>query len=242
MNTDQIIKKYKNIKIGNPNSACVIDTIDDKILTKVAKKVISTYDLEDEIYATKESVFYDTRRIVARNEYNKVSNQLFTNVDFDDNLLEIIKPITSHICKSIPEQQPVLIQLATLLPEQSLKWHIDVFLYQQFTNKLHIPLFTNAQSFFDVFQETGIINRTNMKTGNIYNINNLKLHRSINKGNSYRTHLIIDFMNRDVLQDLLEIDINFFHSKIDYMSDFEKSNLELLNTLYDQKKLTLSSN
>ena len=232
MNLEDLVIKYKNSKTGNPIGAVSIKEILPTVLSSVVESITANYNLEDEKYATKEQVFYDTRRIVARSNYNKKSDQIYSNLDFDDALTEIVNPILTEINQVLPTSVPVLMQLATILPSQSLSWHIDVFLYQQFTNKLHIPLISNPKSFFDVFVKDEYVKRTNMIPGLIYNIDNLSLHRSINNGNSIRTHLIIDMMEKSTLESLLDTGINFFHTKIPRMSEVEKVSLEKLSLKY----------
>jgi hypothetical protein len=160
-----------------------------------------------------------------------LKNQLFTELDFDQNLSDICSPIVEEIQKLLIGYVPVVTQLATLLPQQKLQWHIDVFLYQQFTNKIHIPIISNEDSFFDVFYENKI-NRVNMLESSAWNINNLALHRSINLGLKFRTHLIIDFMKQDTIEELLESDINAFHTKIPELSIVEETQKKLLMQQY----------
>lgn len=222
MNLEYLVTNYKKDKIGNPQSIVEIGDIPSSVTETVINSVLSSYDLEDEKYSTKENVFFDTRRIVARNNYNKRSEQLYSNLDFDDNLIKISQPIIQEINAILPAYVPLLMQIATILPGQSLKWHIDVFLYQQFANKLHIPLITNDESFFDVYINDKV-HRTNMKVGKIYNINNLALHRSINSGSTSRSHLIIDFIDTETLNVLVDSGVNFFHTRLDSMSKKEET-------------------
>lgn len=232
MNLENLISTYKNNKIGNPDSAVIIKDLTPRVLSSVVNLITANYNPEDKKYATKERVFYDTRRIVARSNYNTNSNQIYSSLDFDDKLAEIVQPIVNEINVVLPSVVPVLMQLATLLPSQSLQWHTDVFLYQQFTNKLHIPLISNSESFFEVFVKDTFVKRVNMIPGLIYNIDNLALHRSINNGGSMRTHLIIDVMELSTLETLLNTGINFFHTKLPAMSEIEKVSLEKLTLKY----------
>jgi len=231
MNLDHLINKYKITKYKDPLTAVKIKDLDPAVIDNVKTAILNSYDVTDPKYSTKEWVFQDTRRIVANSKYNPLENQLFTDLDFDNLLSNICSPIIEQIQHILPDYIPVITQLATILPSQKLQWHIDVFLYQQFSNKLHIPIITNPGAFFDVFLE-GQVTRVNMTSGSVWNINNLALHRSINTGEHYRTHLIIDFMREDTINELLNLDINFFHTKIPQMSDVEKSSLELLIKKY----------
>lgn len=237
MSLDHLVNKYKNKKIGDPRDAIKIADINLTLLDSVRDSITNTYDLTDPVYATKEHVFFDTMRIVADNNYNPKKNQIFSNLDFDHALNRISIPIVEEIQKVIPGCVPVLTQLATILPQQTLKWHIDVFMYQQFTNKLHIPIITNPNTFFEVFVD-GKINRINMTAGGIWNIDNLAIHRSVNRGDAFRTHLIIDVMEETTLNELLDTGIDFFHTKLTSMSDKESAALGELQKIWDKKHAT----
>lgn len=227
MNIENLINEYKCKKLGLPTAAVIVGRLDSDILEDVKNKISKKYNLEDEKYATNESVFYQTRRIVAKTEYIKTQKQLYTSIDFDHDLLEIISPIVNQVKLIFGNAEPTLIQIATILPSQKLSWHIDTFLYQQFSNKIHIPLFTNEKAFYDVMVG-GSVKRIHMSAGNIWNINNLDLHRSINLGTTYRSHLIMDFIDIPLLQMLDETGINYFHHRLSEMSRKELLQIEEL--------------
>jgi len=231
MNLENLLNKYKIEKYQSPKSAVKIKELEFNTFDKFKTSILNSYDLIDPIYSTKEWVFFDTRRIVAASKYHPLKNQLFTNLDFDQKLSNICIPIVEEIQQLLVGYVPVVIQLATILPRQKLQWHIDVFLYQQFTNKIHIPILSNPDAFFDVFRDDEI-NRVNMIESSAWNINNLALHRSINTGNQFRTHLIIDFMKQDTIDELLELGINIFHTKIPELSTLEKTQKEILIKKY----------
>ena len=231
MNLESLINKYKIKKYKEPLTAVKIKDLDPAVFDNVKTSILNFYDVTDPKYSTKEWVFQDTRRIVSNSKYNPLETQLFTDLDFDNSLSNICSPIIEQIQYTLPEYIPVITQLATILPSQKLQWHIDVFLYQQFTNKLHIPIITNPGAFFDVFLNEQVT-RVNMTSGSVWNINNLALHRSVNTGEHYRTHLIIDFMEKNTIDELSELNINFFHTRIPEMSSIEKSSLEALAKKY----------
>lgn len=237
MSLEHLVDKYKNKKIGNPRDAIKIADLDATLLDSVRDSITTTYDLTDPAYATKEHVFFDTRRIVADSKYNPKKNQIFSNLDFDHALNRISTPVVEQIQTLIPGYVPVLTQLATILPRQSLKWHIDVFMYQQFTNKLHIPIITNPNALFEVLVD-GKVNRINMTAGGIWNIDNLVIHRSINYGDTFRTHLIIDVMDEITLNELSATGIDFFHTKLISMSNNESVALSELRNLWGKQHAT----
>ena len=234
MNIDLLISEHVEPKIGNPESVIKLFDIPDDLLTKVKNELTIKYDLESEEFKTNEFVFYDTRRIVMYSTLFKTSKQLYTNKDFDYELDKIIRPLLEYVTSVIGKNYiPTLTQLATLLPNQKLKWHVDTFLYQQFSNKIHIPLFTNEESYYETFNgET--LEKTHLNFGAAWNINNLDLHRSTNLGETFRTHLIIDFIKEDKLKILEGTGLNYFHHRLDFMSEKEKNQLINLKKLFEK--------
>jgi hypothetical protein len=141
------------------------------------------------------------------------------------------QPIINQVKQYLPNAEPTLVQLATVLPNQKLTWHVDTYLYQQFSNKIHIPLYTNADATYEVFLENKHYEKINMTEGSIWNIDNLVLHRSVNNGDSFRTHLIIDFIDNTVLAELEKLEVNYFHHNLPHMSEYALKVSELLKSL-----------
>jgi hypothetical protein len=231
MNIDQIISEYKCKKLGSPVSAIKIADIPSDVFLKFRDTISSRYNLVDQAYATKESVFFDTRRIVAKTPFIKTTEQKYTNLDFDYKLFDICLPIIEQVNQYLPNAEPTLVQLATVLPNQKLTWHVDTYLYQQFSNKIHIPLYTNPNATYEVFLENKHYEKINMTEGSIWNIDNLVLHRSVNNGNTFRTHLIIDFIDKTVLAELEKLEVNYFHHNLPYMTEYASKITELLKSL-----------
>lgn len=235
MNIENLIEQYKCKKLGNPASAAILGQIDPAVFASSKAAILDCYSLEDEKYSTKEPVFFDTRRLVAKSKFIKTSRQLYTDADFDGALIGIVEPLVEQVKCYLKNSEPTLIQIATLLPGQKLAWHIDTFLYQQFSNKIHIPLSTNKNAYYDVLVD-GVVKRINMTEGSVWNINNLDLHRSINLGTTARSHLIMDFVDSDVLEILEQTGINYFHHRLDSMS--AKENLQLTQLVEYSKRLS----
>ena len=228
MNIDQLILDHKCKKIGNPNPISKIADIPAEVFNSVKNSIFEKYDLADEIYVTREFVFFETRRIVGKTPYMMTTKQKYSSLDFDYDLLEICDPIVKEVQKYLPNSEPSLLQLATILPGQKLKWHIDSYLYQQFSNKIHIPLQTNEQATYEIFLEDKTYKKTHMTEGSIWNIDNLVLHRSVNLGTTFRTHIIIDFIDRDILDILTTADINYFHYNLPHMTEYSEKVISIL--------------
>lgn len=231
MNIDQLILDHKCEKIGNPIATVKVAEIPVDIFQQVKSKIYKKYNLEDEVYATKEFVFYDTRRIVGKTPHIMTTEQKYSDLDFDHDLLEICDPIIKEVQLYLPNSEPALLQLATILPEQKLKWHMDTYLYQQFSNKIHIPLTTNPLATYEIFLEDTSYRKDHMDEGAIWNINNLVLHRSVNLGPTARTHLIIDFIDKDLLKILNELEINYFHFNLPHMTAYSTKVIDTLKNL-----------
>ena len=220
-------------KLGDPTTAVQIGVLDAELFAQTCASISDKYSLSDPKYATVERMFFDTRRIVVKTKYIKTEKQLYTDLDFDYFLIDLIDSVVENIKQFIPNAEPTLIQIATILPDQKLEWHVDTFLYQQFSNKIHIPLFSNSGAFYDVWNsETKSVSRIHMTEGVIWNINNLNLHRSINTGSTPRSHLILDFIDRDILSVLEESGVNYFHHRLPEMSLKERRQQEQLRDFW----------
>lgn len=235
MNIDQLILDHKCKKLGNPVATVNVADIPTAIFKSVKSSIYNKYNLEDEMYATKEFVFYETRRIVGKTPHMMTKEQKYSSLDFDYDLLEICDPIIKEVQKYLPNSEPSVLQLATILPGQKLKWHIDTYLYQQFSNKIHIPLQTNDQATYEIFLEDKTYRKDNMSVGSIWNINNLVLHRSVNLGATARTHIIIDFIDKDILDTLNSTGINYFHYNLPYMTEYSDRVIKILSEILTKK-------
>jgi hypothetical protein len=236
MNIEDLIKKFKKPKFLNPVCAKNIGNIDLEFFTNFKNNILSKYDVEHEKYITEELVFNKSKRIVGKTPYFKTTEQLYSKLDFDYELLNICEPIVAEVNKFIVNSAPVLIQIATLSPNQTLYWHIDTFLYHQFSNKIHLPVQTNPRSIYEVFTLENEYKRMHLFEGSLWNINNLILHRSGNFGEVSRVHLIIDFIDKDILSELDKTGINYFHTRLESMSALEKLQLIELKKHFQSKE------
>jgi hypothetical protein len=233
---EDLIKKFKKPKFLNPVCAKNIGNLDLEFFINFKNDIFSKYDVENEKYVTEEFVFNKCKRIVGKTPHFKTTEQLYSKLDFDYELSNICQPIVTEVNKYITNSVPVLIQIATLSPNQTLYWHTDTFLYHQFSNKIHLPLQTNSRSIYEVFTLENEYKRMHLSEGSLWNINNLILHRSGNFGELSRVHLIIDFIDKDILSELDKTGINYFHTRLDEMSDLEKNQLHELKKYFQSKE------
>ena len=198
-------------KQGKPQCATMLTRAPSDIVQRLVDRV-GQYDFDSEQFITYERSFYDTRRVVARDSRHKNKEQVYAPADFDDDLMQVTQEVRDFITtKVLPGNSHVLVQLACITPGQRLEWHIDSFLYQQYTQKIHVPIFTNAESVYAVYKD-GVFLDVNMGVGEIWNINNLDMHSSINNGDTKRVHLIIDFMPTDTLAEFEATGLNYIHT------------------------------
>jgi len=101
------------------------------------------------------------------------------------------------IIHSLPNEFQNLIvincEIATLPPNTLIKLHYDGKWSHKFSKRIHIPIMTN-----DKCDNTWLNVQLKMEPGKVYEINNRVLHGARNKGETNRTHLIIDFMEPEV--------------------------------------------
>jgi hypothetical protein len=97
--------------------------------------------------------------------------------------------ITDYFCKVVGEGSMYSAMFINLPKQQSIDRHIDGKYAAQNFLRIHIPIQTNIECFFEVDNEV-----INMKEGEIWEIdNNNKYHSVKNDGNDDRIHLLIDW-------------------------------------------------
>lgn len=95
------------------------------------------------------------------------------------------------VIRSLPEEFQTMMMLnceiATLPPDTFIKLHYDGQWSHKHSSRIHIPITSNDNS-FNFWLNT----KCKMNPGMVYEINNRILHGAFNKGDTNRTHLIID--------------------------------------------------
>jgi hypothetical protein len=84
--------------------------------------------------------------------------------------------------------------LAKLFAHKAISPHADWQEYLLVSRRNHIPIITNTNVHFTVGDETKV-----MKTGEVWEINNSKVHSVVNDGEDDRVHLIIDIIPNELL-------------------------------------------
>lgn len=86
--------------------------------------------------------------------------------------------------------------LAKLPAKKAITPHADWQEYLLVSRRNHIPVTTNANVHFTVGDETKV-----MGTGEVWEINNSKVHSVVNDGEDDRVHLIIDIIPNELFQE-----------------------------------------
>lgn len=86
-------------------------------------------------------------------------------------------------------------ELIKMMPNVKIRKHVDGGQFLTYARRCHIPINTNQDVFFTVFNTT-----VNMKEGIGYEINNSLPHAVENNSNLERDHLILDILPLEMLQ------------------------------------------
>jgi len=105
----------------------------------------------------------------------------------------LIEPLITQL-ENIHDGKYARTFFAKLPAGEEISAHSDWQEYLLVCRRHHIPIITNANVDFFVGDET-----INMAAGEIWEINNSKVHRVVNNGESDRVHLIIDIIPNELL-------------------------------------------
>jgi hypothetical protein len=112
---------------------------------------------------------------------------VFNSLDVEDILaipefqkaVDTVEQITAeHIARVI---------IVRLFPEGIISKHKDEGFYSEMTNRFHIVIETNDQTWLQIGNE-----KLHMPEGTIWQFNKHEIHFGANEGNTPRTHLIVD--------------------------------------------------
>ena len=103
-------------------------------------------------------------------------------------LTPILSELETKLKKFYGDGQIIRIELVNLPNKSKVKPHYDKGESLEEDNRVHLPLQTSKSVIFKVGGE-----EKNMKVGELWEINNKKLHSVENNDNMDRIHMIIDF-------------------------------------------------
>jgi len=123
--------------------------------------------------------------------YNIVRNKEYSleQTNFINNCSVLIELISTFF----PNFVKVRGEVAILYPGGELEWHSDDHWFQKFSHRIHIPIITSNEcvQLWDNHAE-------HLSVGNIYEINNRKVHSARNSGSGARIHIILDFCDSNI--------------------------------------------
>ena len=79
--------------------------------------------------------------------------------------------------------------LVKLMAGRDIAAHRDMNFSLTHSHRVHLPIITNDEVWFTVGKES-----INMREGDLYEVNNRRIHSVVNKGTEDRVHLILDFV------------------------------------------------
>jgi hypothetical protein len=205
------LDNFKAKKMGEFNVAEWISLLNDGHINTLFTK----YIIPQKNYIRQAHVSDTLPLLWTRNDTTFEEDELirftFEEIDIFKDKLERIIEILHQI---YPDCIPVKILLAKLLKNRMITPHIDEPPIVQKCHRVHIVMLTNENVLFKVDNKL-----YRMKAGEIYEINNVRTHSVVNKGDTDRVHLIIDMLPRNYIKDTTTIrDITINESNI---NDYE---------------------
>jgi hypothetical protein len=170
---------------------------------------VTAMDLLSPDTITNENVFAGTHRLTASNPYAPLQ-QKHSVSERSAVLADLVQPQIQFLQRIYSGHVPVLIQCATLPPGAELLWHIDSYLYQSVSHKVHFVIKTNDDAVYECRDKFKVRRSYHFQEGHVYEINNILMHRSANRGDTPRTHVIIDMMPEQQLNEFRAAKTNFF--------------------------------
>lgn len=145
----------------------------------------------------------DHDKLYGRNDFFKKVNCEFTVDEFkvlNKKKLDQFISISENLLKKLNELYGPgkfwNIHVAKMKENGVILPHVDIALGFVFSHRIHIPLVTNQNVVFKIED-----NNYYLSTGNVYEVNNLRLHSvsNNNKSNFERIHLILDYMSDEYI-------------------------------------------
>lgn len=119
-------------------------------------------------------------------------------------LIDLAQKLSTYLRYEFPKTFWMKGHYVCLLPNGEQELHVDQPFWQKHAHRLVVPIITNPDAITQVAEDF-----VYMEPGQLYEMNVLRPHRSVNKGRSIRVHLFLDYVPIDRYR-LLE---EFYHSK-----------------------------
>lgn len=141
-------------------------------------------------------------------------------------IISLTVPLLKELNLYFPNYKFIKGEIYCSYPDTEQQLHIDPKVFHRYCNRIHIPLITNDHSFLQIDD-----NHYHLESYKVYNFNNMKLHRSYNRGSTNRIHIVVDIMD------------NFYYKKFvdsgNYSLLFERSDYIGKDLEYYYNSLTL---
>lgn len=115
-----------------------------------------------------------------------------------------IEPLIAHTRELDPPCirgcVPFRVELSILQPKKTVLWHHDQHSFHKFSERLHYPIVTTDKvDFICKWFTDDTIYQFQMHPGRIYRFNNRVPHSVDNNADTFRCHVMIDWVKKDVL-------------------------------------------
>jgi Aspartyl/Asparaginyl beta-hydroxylase len=171
-----------------------IGTVDVNMLHQLAN-MANRLDWKHDSYYRYEKPLKEAKLIelpyIVRTTKNYTDEQLL----FIENCSSLIEIVSAFF----PGYIKVRGEVATLFPGVELGWHSDVHWFQKNCHRVHVPIITSLECL-----QLWVTYSEHLTIGNVYEINNRKIHSARNSGSTIRTHLILDFCHPNVWQSYID--------------------------------------
>jgi hypothetical protein len=127
-------------------------------------------------------------------DWLEISEPTQEHINFYKNVRDLVVPLAAEMSASLSEHSKQKhyihgVEINTVLPGTEIKGHIDEHLIVAQTQRVHLVLETNENSYMICNNE-----KRHFPTGSCFIFNNLMWHSVHNDGSSSRTHLVVDFL------------------------------------------------
>lgn len=145
----------------------------------------------DNVYTRDNDISLSTYSRLLPMKSESVTKPVYT--EQEQELVDICQRIIDSLPDEFKGLEKLNSEIATLPPDTIIKLHYDGKWSHKSSRRIHIPIMTN-----DKCDNTWLNITLKMEPGKVYEINNRVLHGARNKGDTYRTHLIIDFIEPEI--------------------------------------------
>jgi hypothetical protein len=169
---------------------CALDIV--ALVQAVRQIGEAEWDAENRRKENAFSCFRETRHIIGRFN-NGQRPEGYHATPFWERWSALLLPVMTHVAAHYDLAEPDFpkVMLARLAAGGTIDPHSDIGVSNHLAHKIHVPLVTNPQVWFQVGAE-----RFQLATGFAYELNNLEVHSVVNRGDEDRIHLIFELFDR----------------------------------------------